>query len=161
MTIRSLPLAILFLLAPAALMTQARPTCAMRPTTLLQMRHCYRPLLVFSPDAKDVRLKKQQATLDEAADDMMDRFVLLVPVLARPAGYQTPLDTPYIVLGSKESGKVRDRFHIPENQFAVLLLGEDGAVKLRSGAPVPISRLNARIDAMPERKVEMQRPHAN
>jgi hypothetical protein len=42
-----------------------------------------------------------------------------------------------------------------------LLLGEDGSIKFRSTVPVIISRLNSLIDAMPDRKVEMARPHAN
>jgi hypothetical protein len=160
MTIR-LPLAILILLMPLALAAQARPACAMRPATLAQMRHCYRPLIVFSPNAMDPRLKKQQANMDEAADDMMDRFVLLLPILAKPANYQTPLDTPFVLLNNKERENLRARFHVPEDQFAVLLLSEDGTVKLRSNIPISVDRLNALIDATPDRKAEMQRPHAN
>lgn len=153
-------LAILFL-APVFTQAQARPDCALKPTTLTQMRRCYRPLLVFSPGATDARLIKQQSSLDEAADDMMDRFVLFVPVLVKSTNYQPPLDTPYALLSSKELAAIRDRFQVPENQFTVLLLGEDGTIKLRSTTPVTISRLNSLIDAMPDRKIEMQRPHAN
>ena len=160
MTKHLFPLAIL-LLAPVLLQAQARPDCALRPTSLAQMRRCYRPLLVFSPTGNDARLKKQQSTLDAAADDMMDRFVLLLPIIAKPAKYQPPLDTPYELLSQKELASIRNRFQISEDQFAVLLLGEDGAIKLRSTAPVTISRLNSLIDAMPDRKLEMQRPHAN
>lgn len=160
MTIRILPLAIL-LLAPLLVHAQARPDCALRPTSLAQMRHCYRPFLVFSPSAADPRLKKQQSTLDDAADDMMDRFVMFLPILTKPTGYQPPLDTPYTLLGSKEIASIRNRFHVEENQFAVFLLGEDGAVKLHTTAPVTITRLNSLIDSTPERKLEMQRPHAN
>jgi hypothetical protein len=161
MTIRLLPLAILILFAPAALTAQARSTCALRPTALAQMRHCYRPLLIFSPNANDPRLIKQQSAMDSAADDMMDRFVLFLPVIVKSAGYQAPLDTPYSLLSTKELTAVRTRFQVPANQFTVLLLGEDGSVKLRSNAPVSVNRLNSLIDAMPDRKVEMQRPHAN
>jgi hypothetical protein len=125
------------------------------------MRRCYRPLLVFSPSATDPRLARQQSALDEAADDMMDRFVLFIPVLAKSTNYHAPLDTPYAILPPKELTAIRTRFEIPENQFTVLLLGEDGAIKLRSTNPVTISRLNSLIDAMPDRKLEMQRPHAN
>ncbi len=82
MTKPFLPLAIL-LLAPLFTHAQARPECALKPKTLTQMRRCYRPLLVFSPSATDARLIKQQSELDEAADDMMDRFVLFVPVLTK------------------------------------------------------------------------------
>jgi hypothetical protein len=160
MTKPLLPLAIL-LLAPVFTLAQAHPDCALKPTSLAQMRRCYRPLLVFSPSATDVRLIKQQSSLDEAADDMMDRFVLFVPVLTKSSNYQPPLDTPYALLSAKELASIRARFQIAENQFTVLLLGEDGTIKLTSTTPVTISRLNSLIDAMPDRKIEMQRPHAN
>lgn len=160
MTMRLFPLAIL-LCASVLMQAQARPNCALQPKSLAQMRRCYRPLLVFSPSANDARLAKQQATLDEAADDTMDRFVLFVPVLAKSANYQPPLDTPFALLHQKEQANIRAQFQIPENQFTVLLLGEDGTIKLRSTIPVTISRLNSLIDTMPDRKPEMQRPHAN
>ena len=125
------------------------------------MRHCYRPLLVFSPSATDARFVKQQSTLDEGADDMMDRFVLFTPVVTKFTDYQPPLDTPYALLSRKELAAIRNHFQIPENQFTVLLLGEDGAIKLRSTTPVTITHLNELIDGMPDRQLEMQRPHAN
>lgn len=154
------PLAIL-LLAPVLMLAQARSDCALKPTSLGQMRRCYRPMLVFSPTATDARLAAQQSTLDHAADDMMDRFVLFIPVIAKPEKYQPPLDTPYALLSRKELSAIRSRFHVAENQFTVFLLGEDGSIKLQSNEPVGITRLNDLIDAMPERKLEMQRPHAN
>ena len=160
MTKPLLPLAIL-LLVPVFTYAQARSDCALKPASLAQMRRCYRPLLVFGPSGTDARLIKQQSSLDESADDMMDRFVLFVPVLTKSRNYQPPLDTPYAILPSKELASIRDRFQVPENQFTVLLLGEDGTIKLRSTSPVTISRLNSLIDAMPDRKIEMQRPHAN
>ena len=161
MTFRHFPLAIFLLFAPSILVAQARPDCALRPKSLPQMRHCYRPLMVFSPSSSDPRLKKQQSILDNAADDMMDRFVLFLPILIKSANYQAPLDTPYALLDAKEKAAIRNHFQIPDEQFTVLLLGEDGSVKLRSTVPVPIHRLNSLIDAMPDRKVEMRRPHAN
>jgi Domain of unknown function (DUF4174) len=160
MTKHLLPVAIL-LLASVSIQAQARPDCALRPASLTQMRRCYRPLLVFSPSGTDARLVKQQSALDEAADDMMDRFVLFVPVLTKASNYQSPLDTPYAILPQKELAAIRNRFQIPENQFTVLLLGEDGTIKLHSTIPVTISHLNSLIDSMPDRKLEIQRPHAN
>jgi hypothetical protein len=82
-------------------------------------------------------------------------------VLKDANGWQTPLDTPYTVLGMKEMKEIRARFHVPENLFVVLLLGEDGTIKLRSEQPVEASRLNELIDTMPTRKIERDRPHAN
>jgi Domain of unknown function (DUF4174) len=150
---------VMMVISPAS--GQANSKCQVQPKTLAAMRRCYRPLLVFAPHADDVRLKKQGAILDAAADDMMDRFVMLTPVLADAKGYQTPLDTPYIVLSKNEIQAIRERFHVAEDRFLVLLLGEDGAEKLRSPAPVSADRLNALIDTMPDRKIERERPHAN
>jgi hypothetical protein len=117
--------------------------------------------MVFSPSASDPRLIRQQSLLDEAADDMLDRFVLFLPVAPQSASYKPPLDTPYVLLNQKELTAIRSRFQVPENQFTVLLLGEDGGIKFHSTVPVTINRLNSLIDAMPDRKVEMARPHAN
>jgi hypothetical protein len=151
----------LVVLAACPAFGQANPGCAPQPKTLAAMRHCFRPLLVFAPASKDPRLKKQGAILDEDADDMMDRFVMLTPILPAAGGYQTPLDAPYIVLGKAQMQAIRTRFHVSDDQFLVLLLGEDGGEKLRSTAPVSAEKLNALIDTMPERKLERERPHAN
>jgi hypothetical protein len=151
----------LAMLAVSPAFGQANANCQVRPKTLAAMRHCYRPLLVFAPRAEDARLKKQGAILDADADDMMDRFVMLTPVLPDAKGYETPLDTPYIVLSKNEMQAIRARFHVDGDRFVVMLLGEDGTEKLRSSAPVDASRLNALIDTMPARKAERERPHAN
>jgi hypothetical protein len=126
------------------------------------MRECYRPLLVFAPGAGDARLAAQRDALDHDADDMMDRNVLLVPIVAGGAGgFQAPLDAPYVVLGGAEMAEARRRFGVAAGSFRVVLLGEDGGVKLRSSEPVGVDRLNSLIDGMPMRRLEMQRPHDN
>jgi hypothetical protein len=56
---------------------------------------------------------------------------------------------------------VRQRFEVPADVFAVLLLDEDGAVFLRSTTPVSADRLNAAIDRTARRQAEMRRPHSN
>jgi hypothetical protein len=154
-------IALIFFLACGSLRAQARPSCAVVPKSLTAMHACFRPLLVFSPQADDARLKVQSAVLDAAADDMMDRFVMLTPVVPDAKGFAAPLDTPYTVLSQQEMDAIRTRFHVRDDVFAVVLLGEDGQEKLRSAKPVDVDRLNALIDSMPERRVEMRRPHAN
>lgn len=133
----------------------------MRPETLQAMLHCYRPLLVFSPSATDPRLREQTELLDAAADDMMDRFVLLTPIVPNPQQYVTPLDTLYVVLSEREMQSVRDRFHVPLDRFEVLLLKEDGDIAMRSDEPIRVTPLNRFIDALPRRKIEELRRGAN
>jgi hypothetical protein len=158
---RRLHLAILLPSLATAAFAQARPTCPVVPKSLETMKGCYRPLLVFSANGDDLRLRRQVELLDTAADDMMDRFVLYVPVVPDGRRVSTPADSPYTVLGTKEMAAVRAQFHIPPGEFTVLLLDEDGSIKLRSTIPVNAERLNGLIDKLPGRQAEMQRPHAN
>jgi len=155
-------LSLVFFVVPAPmLLAQASLHCTMRPASLKAMLHCFRPLLVFSPSPTDARLKQQSRILDAAADDMMDRFVMLTPIVPNAKQYATPLDTPYIVLKQTTMQAIRERFHIPHSRFEVLLLDEDGRVRLRSDRPIDITRLNTLIDSWPERRVEMRRRDAN
>jgi hypothetical protein len=159
---RYLPhLAILLLLLSPGLHAQARPQCQAVPKSFAAMHGCFRPLLVFSPQPNDALLRRQIALLDRDADDMMDRFVLYTPVAPKVRHISTPLDAPYTVLSEPQMAGLRVRFHIPESQFAILLLDEDGSVMLRSSNPVSPVRLNALIDRTPLRQAEMRRPGAN
>jgi Domain of unknown function (DUF4174) len=76
-------------------------------------------------------------------------------------GFSAPLDTPYVLLSAQQMQAIRSQFHVPQEIFVVLLLGEDGSEALRATTPVSATRLNALVDTMPSRKMEMQRPHAN
>lgn len=153
--------AITLLLLGGSLYAQARTDCVVVPKSLAEMHDCYRPLLVFSPTGQDPRLRRQAALLDAAADDMMDRFVLYTPIVARGGPVTTPVDAPYTVLSAQEMSVARSRFHIGTSDFVVLLLDEDGKPKLRNSAPVNADRLNALIDRMPRRQAEMRRRDAN
>ena len=158
---RCLHLATLPLLLCPMLRAQAGPQCQVVPRSIVAMRGCFRPLLVFSPAPNNALLRRQVALLDRDADDMMDRFVLYTPVVPGARQLGTPLDAPYTILDAQQRSEIRARFRIPESEFAVLLLDEDGSVLLRSTNPVNPARLDALIDRTPERQVEMQRPHAN
>ena len=147
-------LVVLLLIVPLSAFAQASLNCPMRPKTLDAMLHCYRPLLVFSPSATDPRLREQTKLLDAAADSMMDRFVLLTPIVPNPKQYAKPLDTLYIVLSEHEMQAVRVRFHVPSNRFEVLLLNEEGDVAMRSAEPIHVTPMDRLIDTWPRRKRE-------
>jgi hypothetical protein len=141
--------------------SQAKLTCAVVPKTLAAMKDCYRPLLVFSANGDDLRLKRQIALLDGSADDMMDRFILFTPIVPDGRQVSTPSDAPYTILPAEQMKSLRAKFQIPASAFVVLLLDEDGGVMLRSGTPASADRLNAVIDKTPLRQAEAHRPHAN
>lgn len=155
-------LSLVLLVAPVpVLMAQASLQCQTRPVSLSAMRHCFRPLLVFSPSSTDARLKRQSRILDAAADDMMDRFVMFTPILPGRRGFVTPLDAPYVVLSEHAMRAIRERFRVPRDRFEVLLLDEDGRVRLRSRRPIDITHLNQLIDSWPQRQIERTRRGAN
>ncbi len=53
--------------------------------------------------------------------------------------------------------RLRRRYGVAPDAFAVLLIGKDGGVKLRSAAPLAAGTLFETIDAMPMRQAEMRR----
>ena len=154
-------LVLLALVLPLVLRAQAHAGCPVHPASVSAMRGCYRPLVVLSPSAGDPRVQQQQALLDAAADDLMDRNVLYLPVFAASAGFIPPLDAPYAVLPPAEQAALRLRFKTVPAAFETVLLGEDGGIKLRSRAPISIEKLNSLIDTMPTRRREMLKPHSN
>lgn len=128
---------------------QFDPACPLRPATLKAMRDCYRPVLVFAPDPQSPPFLEQQKLLDRYADDMMDRNLLYVPVLARSTHFEAPLDAPYVELRQSEMHAVRARFQVAPSEFTVVLVGKDGGEKFRSTRPLSVLRLDALVDAMP------------
>jgi hypothetical protein len=128
---------------------QASPGCPVQPASMKAMRNCYRPVLVFAASARDPSFSSQQALLEQYADDMMDRNLLYVPVLAKPALFNQPLDAPYVMLTGAELKGIRERFHVGPSEFMVILVGKDGGEKFRSSKPVSVLKLDALVDAMP------------
>jgi len=158
---RRAALVLALFLAPLALHAQAKLTCKVQPASLAEAHDCWRPLLVFSPTDNNPQLIAQEHILDLDADDMMDRFVLLVPIVPNAKHTPTPLDSPWTIMPQQQMDQIRARFHIPNSRFQVILLDENGEPALSSNAPIPTSRLKAIIHNMPRRKIEKQRRGAN
>ena len=55
-----------------------------------------------------------------------------------------------------EAAKIYRYFGIDDDQFAVLLIGKDGGVKMQADQPPPIETVFDLIDSMPMRQLEMQ-----
>ncbi len=53
--------------------------------------------------------------------------------------------------------RLRRRYDVAPDAFAVLLIGKDGGVKFRSAEPLTAKALFDTIDAMPMRQAEMRR----
>jgi hypothetical protein len=70
-------------------------------------------------------------------------------IRAVPEDAGTPLDTTSIE-------RRRRRYEVPDDGFAVVLVGKDGTEKRRDLSPVPVAPIFETIDAMPMRQREMR-----
>jgi len=135
---------------PRASWGQKAPTAPeMQSTvTLAELREKARPLLIFAPEAKDLRLTDQVGVVRAHQKEAMERDLVAVAV---PESGEVALGK---MLGPEEAAKARRRFHVKAGEFVVVLVGKDGGEKLRSAKPLPFKRLEDAIDAMPMRKEE-------
>ena len=94
-------------------------------------------LVLAAPD--DVRLAEQARLLAADRAGAVERDLVLVePAVA-------------------DQADLRRRYGVAPGRFAALLIGKDGGVKLRGGAPMSTRTLFEAIDAMPMRQAEMRR----
>ena len=104
-----------------------------------------RVLVVAAPDATDADLRVQRTLLAEDPQGLAERDLLVVEVTGDGADH------------GLDAGALRSDLDLPDDAFAVRLVGKDGGVKLRADAPVPLAELYDLIDSMPMRQDEMRR----
>jgi len=97
-----------------------------------------RVLMLFADNSNNKHLKSQLALL--SAD-------------------QKGVDERDIAVKTFYAGTDQKTFNMRKikSPFAVILIGKDGGEKLRSTSPVTLKNMYGLIDAMPMRKIEMQR----
>ncbi|GAA3968120.1 DUF4174 domain-containing protein [Allohahella marinimesophila] len=122
-----------------------------------------RPILIFGADIDDKAVAQISALWSQRAE-LAERDILIVRVQARQVVVQRA--------GRNDDGRSRDvetytepalanafreRFDVPSDDFAVILIGKDGEVKRRSDMVLDASDIFSQIDGMPMRQIEMSR----
>lgn len=92
-------------------------------------------MLVFAPTAGSPSAARQRELLSNAGEGVSER----------------DLEVEYLTGDPPETGEARLGY-----EAAVLLVGRDGGVKLRSGVPVAPERIFGRMDEMPVRRREIR-----
>ena len=131
-------------LLPAALVLAAPQASA----PVDAMRWEERVLLVFAPQERDAALSKQRKIVGADGDGFRDRELRIVEVVGESvagARYYAP--------------RLRQRYRIASDEFAAVLVGKDGTVKLRTNRPIDTAQLFTTIDTMPMRQREMTGAH--
>ncbi len=113
-----------------------------------------RLLLVFAPDADDPRLRRQDEILGAVGAGLADRDMRIIHL--RPGA---PVTVDGIAFATPAAADIYRDFDIDTSEFAVLLIGKDGTVKMKNNEPPAISAVFDLIDSMPMRQLEMQQKH--
>lgn len=147
---RGLLFVVLFLFGSAVSLAQSDPSSTMS-FDVDDHRWTHRLLLVFAPSDEHPQLLEQRQMATGFVEGFRDRDLLFISVLEKG---ESLADNRPIDQASVE--KLRARYGIESDDFAVILVGKDGTEKRRSGRPVPIEDLFEQIDQMPMRMRELQ-----
>ena len=147
---RGLLLVLLFLFGSAAALGQPDPRTTMS-FDVADHRWTHRLLLVFAPSDEHPQLLAQRQMATGFAEGFRDRDLLFISVLEKG---ESLVDNRLIDQASVE--KLRTRYGVEPDDFAVILVGKDGTEKRRSERPIPIEDLFEQIDQMPMRMRELQ-----
>ncbi len=108
--------------------------------TVGDLRDLRRVVLVAAPSAADAKLRRQRAVLAGWSRGAAERDISVVEIGGGA------------VKGADDSASsLAVRYGLPAG-FAVILIGKDGHVALRSATVVTAAKLEATIDAMPMRR---------
>lgn len=107
-------------------------------------------------------LRGQRRYLRAAPDSAFaERDLLLVQVPARGRGqwrgWGSDEAAAARAVSAEAIARLRERFGVAEDAFALILVGKDGTEKRRDEAPVPLQAIFDEIDAMPMRQRELRR----
>lgn len=110
-----------------------------------------RPILVFAESADSQQARAQVALFRETPAKLSDRQHVVISVF----GAHT------VTVNGKAANRLsnralRSQYDVPENRFAVILIGKDGGEKLRVNEVVDPARIYGLVDRMPMRRQEMR-----
>ncbi|MDX5422448.1 MAG: DUF4174 domain-containing protein [Hymenobacteraceae bacterium] len=129
----------------------AQPT-AMKQLSLEDYQWKNRLLLVFSPAADNAAYTRQKELIRKAPEGLEERDMLVIELLSADKVHLAGEEQQEL-----KGDALRKRFEVPQDQFAVLLVGKDGTEKYRSQKPVELQQIYNTIDQMPMRREEMRR----
>ena len=111
-----------------------------------------RLVLVFAASAEDSSYQRQKNEFEGKLHELADRDIIVIEL--PKSGKSTIGEQP---LTDKQQSFLRGEFKVPVGDFAFILIGKDGTVKLRSNQTVLSGDIFALIDSMPMRREEMRR----
>ncbi|MEM1300652.1 MAG: DUF4174 domain-containing protein [Pseudomonadota bacterium] len=108
-----------------------------------------RPIIIFAPSKYDQRLLDQIGRFSMHRKEYRDRDIKVI----RIGGVNMQVDG----TGVPHAPVLREKYGVPKDEFAVILVGKDGGEKMRVSEPTDPRVFYDLIDTMPMRQEEMRR----
>jgi hypothetical protein len=122
------------------------------PMDLSQFQWKNRLLFLFAPNRSHPLFDVLQKSIATQQAEVTDRDLVIFEILESGT---SRLDTSD--LDPQVSQSLRDKFDVNPGQFALILVGKDGSVKLNRQEQTRLEDIFALIDAMPMRMEEMKK----
>jgi hypothetical protein len=135
---------LLLLLSLFSLMAAQLPKSHTLEQILKENRWKKRVLLVAAPTTEQAGFRAQKALLAPQSAQLAERDFLV-------------LDVVYDDLSEADLQFLAKQLGISGSQFAAVLIGKDGGVKIKSARPIAPASLFHTVDQMPMRRQEMRR----
>ncbi len=110
----------------------------------------YRPLLIFS-SSDNKHLEKQLTNIENNRKGIIERDMKIIILNADSTSTMDDIE-----IDSAQVSDLYKKFNVSREQFAILLIGKDGGVKMRKTQSVEMKKIFALIDKMPMRQQEMR-----
>jgi hypothetical protein len=118
---------------------------------LSQFQWKNRLLFLFAPDRGHPLFDALQQSIAGQQAEVADRDLMVFEILESGPARMNKVD-----LDSKWAQSLREKFDVPRGQFAVILVGKDGGIKLSRQDETRLEDIFALIDTMPMRREEMR-----
>jgi len=122
------------------------------PMDLSQFKWKNRLLLLFSPGRDHPFFDNLHQTIMNRKGEVEDRDLVIFEIFE-----SGPSNVNMNNLDSQTVRSLRKKFNIREGEFAVILIGKDGGIKLNRRKQTEIEDIFGLIDAMPMRREEMRK----
>jgi hypothetical protein len=110
-----------------------------------------RLLFLFAPDSDDPLYKQLLKEIAAQKAEVDDRDLVVFKILE-----QGPSQMNSTLLDQPSVDSIRGRYSVSRDQFAIILVGKDGGIKLKRNDRTELKDIFGLIDSMPMRQNEMR-----
>jgi hypothetical protein len=142
---------ILLTMAIAAILSGSSRNAIAEPLDLSQFQWKNRLLFLFAPNRNHPMFDSLHDSLSAQKAEVADRDLVILEILeSEPSSMNSK------PLASETALSLRKRYKVNQGEFAVLLIGKDGGIKLNRQNETRLEDIFALIDTMPMRRQEIR-----